>query len=292
MENWAKWADGARGGGGMLRDSTFLSSHLTNKRSLWACATTRTNILPHTAQRGEHTRECGRAPPPAIKRTRPAAAIISTTDAEARARTLFIPPPFPFYLIFFLCNHSFLCKPQQNSHGCNPPPTHKLRHNQKLFHHHQALKKTHTQASPLGSAGPDWEHPVMNCLMCSTESAAKKTDFFLAGHMQVWICMGICHTGNKHYIYMMPKVTSVKSEISSLLGIRRHVSLCLEGVGRLWIMLMCERSPWLTFRGQHWLRSSAIWSDPFSLEAAGRMGKSVLQMHRGLWRCNGPLTGM
>lgn len=40
MENWAKWADGVRGGGGMLRDSTFLFSHLTNKRSLWACATT------------------------------------------------------------------------------------------------------------------------------------------------------------------------------------------------------------------------------------------------------------
>lgn len=52
--------------------------------------------------------------------------------------------------------------------------------------------------------------------------------------------MGICHTGNKHHIYMMPKVTSVSSEISSLLGIWRHVRLCLEVVARLWMMLMCE----------------------------------------------------
>lgn len=53
MENWAKWADGARGGGGMLRDSTFLFSHLTNKTVPW-------HTHPHSPQRHKRMH----APPP------------------------------------------------------------------------------------------------------------------------------------------------------------------------------------------------------------------------------------
>lgn len=60
MENWAKWADGARGGGGMLRDSAFLSSHLTNKP--WCALTADTHL--HTSQRHKWMHGHGDAPPP------------------------------------------------------------------------------------------------------------------------------------------------------------------------------------------------------------------------------------
>lgn len=196
MDNWAKWADGARGGRGLLRDSALFSPHKQEK-PVSVCHNTQTHS--HTALKDTGT-----------------ASTQTHTDKHIPLVLSTIPPT------------NYTWKYPNHTH-------------------------THTTES----SGFDWtrsrtssnEPPRVFQRVC-----AESTGFILLGHMWVWICMGICHTGNKHYIYMMPKVTNVRREIRSLLGIGRHVGLCLEGVGGLRIMLMCERRPWRTFGGRHWLR--------------------------------------
>ena len=177
MENWAKWADGARGGGGMLRDSTFFFSlfsphkqekpvsvcHNTHKhtpthplKDTSAC-TVADMYHPHHLHTHTHTHTHF-----------PAAAIASATHRQTHP---LIPPP----LFFSTQSHSPL-HPTTKHTWAHPPPIHTRKYNQKNYP--TTTTSSPSQANPWGSTGPDWERSVMNCLVCSTESAASRQASF------------------------------------------------------------------------------------------------------------------
>lgn len=186
MENWAKWADGARGGGGMLRDSTFLSSHLTNKRSLWVCATTHT----------KHT-------PTRCSKTRAHAQICTTPTVYTNGITSTAHTGSPFFQHYAphpLLPYSPQHRPPQKNIS-SPPPS---------------ASRTHTQGqNPQGSTGPDWECLVMNHPVLSAESAAsRQTSFWRAICRYEYAWESVIQATST--TCMMPKVTSVRSEILAL----------------------------------------------------------------------------